>query len=150
MKRNWVLLMVFAFLPIHAFGDFVPGRTRAVAEANLTVQHGTGQLREIRTAYASLLKTDGRGYTGFTLQLDQRSPQAFRIRETKARDCGHVFRGTADAWGSRATAHIEEYNPALCNREGVAFWKAEVALPGPQGPSVLQLEGPAEYFLLSQ
>ena len=140
MKWNFVILTFLLLTPLHAFGDFVPGRVRATAQAELTSVQGN-----VRTKAVQLM-TDGKGHTAFTLAMQGREPRVFRITRTQPNRCGQTFLAESTENGRRATLQLDETTPAKCRQPGKASWRATVNTERGR----VQLVGYPEYFLLSQ
>jgi hypothetical protein len=151
MKRNLMLLVFLSFLPLYAFGDYVPGRTRASAAAEMSVLKKEGRFGGIQTAKLIQLATDGLGITGFTLQLNGKEPVKFTLNEKKKGRCGHFFLATYLENGRRSDLRVEELNPIACRRQGSTTWRAQLTKEeGPKPVSRLLLQGEPEFFLVSQ
>lgn len=151
MKRNVLLLAFLTFTPIYAFGDFIPGRTRASAEAKLSVEYGDGHFEQVQSASAIQFKTDGRGYTKFAVRLNEGPALPFFVTENKPSRCGQIFVAVSEENGQHKTLQIDEINPAVCGQEGPVVWRARLTTneDGNQG-SRLDLSGKPEFFMLSQ
>jgi hypothetical protein len=151
MKRNFVLSLFLFLSPLYAFGDFVPGRVRAAAKAELTSVSGDGSFREVRSARAFLLQTDGKGLTGLRISLDSGPETLFVIRQADQQTCGPRY---AARWDHRAhpmVLQVEELSPLACAENEKTLWRITLIRKENQlEASHLYLEGEPEYFLLTQ
>lgn len=152
MIRNALLLAFFVFTPHYAFGDFVPGRVRAAAEAEMAAKQGTGRYEQVRAANSVLFKADGKGYVKFTLRLDGRPEIPFAMTEIRSQRCSKLFVAVFQFEGQRSRLEVTESNTAGCRGDGDTIWNTRlITEEGPNTPpSQLVLAGNAEYFMLTE
>ena len=149
MKRFLVLASLL-ILPLSAFGDFVPGRVRTSAEAELSRIEGDGLYHSVSRAHAIQLQTDGKGVTGFHLWLDHGLEISFAVREVEPSPCGRIFRAISKEGKSESTLTIEEFSPEKCREDGKLVWKGSLFTKEDGSSSRLMLEGNPHYFVLTQ
>ena len=151
MKRNFLLLTFLALMPIYAFGDYVPGRTRASAQADLVHARGDGRYQTVQSAQVLEFKTDGKGYTKFSLSLDARPEIPFAVTAIQPNRCGRTFIAIYNDGGRQSELRIDESNPTACRVPGAAIWRVSlVTNEGAGKTSHLVVSGNPEYFLLTQ
>jgi len=151
MKRNLLLLSFLAFMPIYAFGDYVPGRVRASAHADLSHAQGDGRYAQVQGAETVQFKTDGKGFTKFTVSLDARPNIPFTVTAIRPNRCGQTFLATFNDNGHVSQLRIDETSPAACRQEGPAIWRLNLVTDEGAGKaSHLSLSGAPEYYLLTQ
>jgi hypothetical protein len=146
-----ILFLTFlTFTPLYAFGDFVPGRTRASAQADLHRLQGDGRYQNVTGAHAQQFVTDGRGITKFSLSLDRRPEIAFAVRSVQQNRCGRVYLASISEDGRDTSLQITETAPT-CSRDGNTSWHAALTTAEDNGPpSRLGLEGVPEFYQLTQ
>ncbi|HEY8279458.1 MAG TPA: hypothetical protein VIH99_07545 [Bdellovibrionota bacterium] len=151
MKRNFFLLAFVAFSPLHAFGDFVPGRVRTSAQADLQSERSDGRYKGRHSAQLFQLKTDGKGITGFNFKLDSNASVHFAVVETQTSRCGPIYVAKTEDRGRVVLMKIRETLPSLCREERNAEWRVLLtADESPNETSHLLMAGVPEFFLLSQ
>jgi hypothetical protein len=143
MKRNFFLIALTALLPLYAFGDFIPGRVRTSADAELERLSGNGRFESVQRALVTQLKTDGRGITHFRLALDAAPPISFQVRGNQHNRCGQTYFAAL----SGAELRIDESSPSSCGSEGATTWRA--TLTTSEGSSLV-LTGTPKFYLLTQ
>lgn len=149
MKRIFLLLL--AFTPLYAFGDYVPGRTRASAKAELQRQRGDGRYQSVVAANARQFVSDGRGITHFTLALNRSRESTFVVRAIRATRCGRTYVAALPSSPRRTELRIDEISSSACRADGKVFWRAFVATQEGNGRvSRLSLAGEPQFFLLTQ
>lgn len=149
MTRSLIILAAL-FIPHFAYSDYVPGRTRASAQADMSAQSGTEIYKEIESGQVVLYSTDGQGYTKLTLKLDDNSEISFSIKGISSLPCGQVFEATSTKDGRFSTLRIQESNPDLCRGIAELTWSTELSTSKGGDRSHLVLTGKPEYFLLSE
>lgn len=146
MKRILLLVSLFTF-PLYAFGDFVPGRIRASAHADLAKLQGDGRYQNVAGAHAVQLQTDGKGITGFQVSLDQSPDVPFAVRAVQPNRCGRTF----VAQSGTTRLQIDELSADECREGGQLTWHVTLTTDEGGGrASHLQLHGSAEYLMLTQ
>ncbi len=151
MKRNLVLLAFLLFTPIHAFGDYVPGRVRASAAASMSITKATGLYQNVGSAKLVQLKTDGQGYTGFSLQLNQAPLIPFTVKKNSRSRCGQIFVATYSDNGRHSELRVEETSVLACLRSQKPIWRAQLTTSEENKPaSQLFFAGTPEFFILTQ
>ncbi|MGZ3741958.1 MAG: hypothetical protein ACXVB9_21450 [Bdellovibrionota bacterium] len=151
MTRNFLLLSFLAFMPIYAFGDYVPGRVRASAHGNLQQAQGDGRYAQVQGAEAVQFLTDGKGYTKFTVSLDARPEIPFTVTSIRPNRCGQTFLATFNDNGRISQLRIDETSPAACRQNGPMIWRLSLVTDeGASKASHLSLSGQPEYYMLTQ
>ncbi len=133
------------FLTHGAFADYVPGRTRASAEANLKVIAMSGIYKGIQSATMGEFTTDGIGITEYLLNLGEQS-LFFRVEKIQDTDCGHIILART---AHDPTAHMKLETIESCKPPKDGGWILEVRTNHDGQESYLLLQGHPEYFPLS-
>jgi hypothetical protein len=151
MKRNFLFLTFLCLTPIYAFGDYVPGRTRASAHADLARVRGDGRYEAVRGVQAVQFVTDGKGTSRFTVSLDARPELPFAVTAIEPNRCGRTYLARYAGNGPGTSLRLEETLPGACNQEGPTTWKISLVTDEGAGhASRLEASGVAEYYLLTQ
>lgn len=150
MKR--IFLFLLTFTPLYAFGEYIPGRTRATAESSMTRLQGDGRYHNVKGAHAIQFLTDGRGITQFTLSFNERGGTPYIVRSVQRNRCGRTYYANVkNSKGRLSQLRVDETMPEICRRPGDTSWRATIVTDEGGGrASHLSLSGPAEFFLLTQ
>jgi hypothetical protein len=151
MKRNFFLLTIFAFLPLYAFGDYIPGRVRAAAHAELVRSQGDGRYAGVQGASIVAYKTDDKGYTGLEISLDNRAVIPFAITRIQRNRCGNSMIATFSDKGRPSELRIDQNTPAACRNPGISAWRVTLTTSEDGGTaSHLVLQGIPAFYRLSK
>jgi len=137
-----LLFFAITFFIAPAQAEYVPGRTRASAEGNLTATEASGIYRGIQEALVTQEETDGLGITQITLNLAG-STEIFTVKNIKRERCRDTILATSE---SKATLRLTDRSFTPCELRGERMWTIEVS----QEDSRLLLVGDAEHYFLSQ
>ena len=151
MKRNFLLLTFLALTPLYAYADFIPGRTRAAADGDLTLAQSDGRYQSVTGAHVQELITDGRGITQFHLVLSERSEITFKVTKIQLERCGRMYTAESANAALATKLQIAEVAPENCFQKGDITWRATLTTDEGGGKaSHLVVNGTPKFYLLSQ
>lgn len=125
-----------------SWADYVPGRTRVSAQADLRIDRATGPFERARDAKIVQLYTDGQGVTRYQVIIDG-SVEEFTVTKIHAGACDTIYLAQGVESELRLKDHREN-----CQRDGKREWNAEV-VTRQEEDSHLVVSGIPEFFLLS-
>jgi hypothetical protein len=141
------LFVLFAFLaPMLSLADYVPGRTRPTAEAEMEAITGDGRYENIRSVRLVELSTDGKGVTHYELILDGKS---FNFSVSKASNgaCGDLYEAGEDA-GTKLI--LRDMSLTECEFRAKHKWEAQVVNTEGDRASHLFIGGDPEHLVVTQ
>jgi hypothetical protein len=151
MTRNIFLLTIFAFLPLYAFGDYIPGRVRPAAHAVLVRLLGNGRYADTQSASLIAYKTDDKGYTGLEISLDSRAVIPFAITRIERNRCGYSMIASFNDKGRPSELRIDQNTPAACRNPGISVWRVTLITSEDGGAiSHLLLQGTPAFYRISK
>lgn len=148
MKFFVLALTLFTALP-QSFADFVPGRVRQSAVAEMEIREATGSFAGARKAQLIQHVQDDKGIVAYTLDVDGRTLK-FTVKKFKPTGCGDVTTAeyVQDATGAlRANLRLTDMSRALCEIVVNRLWQAEITAKDAQERSRLVIEGNPEYLV---
>lgn len=152
----FLALLVISTLPIPAFGDYEPGRTRPSAEADpLHVIEKNGIYGDTERAKIVELSTDGRGVTAYVLATNA-GQRTFLVAQARRTRCGDLYIAVPESYPDKAFQTrlvLQDVSRTACRTErNRGAWKVEVeSVDKDSGErSKLTLEGNPEHFMLTQ
>lgn len=141
------LFVLFAFLaPMLSLADYVPGRTRPTAEAEMEAVTGDGKFENIRSARLIELTTDGKGITQYELILDGKSLH-FTVSKASPGRCGDLYEAGEEA-GTRLI--LRDMSFAECEFRAKHKWEAQVVNTEGDRASHLFIGGDPEHLVVTQ
>jgi hypothetical protein len=144
MKTLFVLFVFVA--PMLSLADYIPGRTRPTAEAEMEAITGDGKFENIRSVQLTELSTDGKGVTHYELVLDGRS-YSFTVSKASNGSCGDLYEAGEEA-GIKLI--LRDMSFAECQFRAKHKWEAQVVDTEGGRASHLFIGGDPEHLLVSQ
>jgi hypothetical protein len=149
-----VLLALAALIPLTSNAEFVPGRVRTGAVAEMKVLAANSGIKNAKSIKLSAHVTDGvGGFTGYTLTVDG-NPTNFAIRKVENTGCGRVtstILADITTGENQVQLTITDYSQALCEIPVPYLWKAEFNVreisSGVESKAILG--GNPEYLMLT-
>lgn len=152
MKAAIFSAMVLGTIGSLAYADYIPGRTRPSAEADLEVIDTSGVYRDARDVKVVEFTTDDKGISKYILTVDGNAKE-FEVRKVRETDCGDVYDAREVGIGTEeenTTLALRDMSAAICERPVKHIWEVEVITQGEGGQeSRLFVGGDPEHYQLT-
>lgn len=141
------LFVLFAFVtPMLSLADYIPGRTRPTAEAEMEAITGDGKFEDVRSVRLIELSTDGKGVTHYELILDGKTYN-FTVNQASNGSCGDLYEAGEEA-GTKLI--LRDMSFAECQYRAKHKWEAQVVNNEGERASHLFIGGDPEHLVVSQ
>lgn len=144
MKIAFLLLVFLA--PVISLADYIPGRTRPTAEAEMEAITGDGKFENVRSVQLIELTTDGKGVTHYELILDGKS-HSFTVSKASNGSCGDLYEAGEE---SGIKLILRDMSFAECEFRAKHKWEAQVVDTDGERASHLFIGGDPEHLAVSQ
>lgn len=139
--------LMFVFLaPMLSLADYIPGRTRPTAEAQMEAITGDGKFENVRSVQLIELTTDGKGITHYELILDGKT-YAFTVSKASNGSCGDLYEAGEQS-GTKLI--LRDMSFAECEFRAKHQWEAQVVNTEGERASHLFIGGNPEHLVVSQ
>jgi len=141
------LMVAIALLaPLISLADYVPGRTRPTAEAEMEAITGDGIFENAKSVRLVELTTDDKGVTQYELTVDGRT-YAFGVNKASTGTCGDLY----EAAGESSRLILRDMSFAECQYRAKHKWEAQVvSVDGNDRASHLFIGGDPEHLIVTQ
>ena len=143
MKSIFFLALALSFTTQLAHSDYVPGRTRASAEAAMEKIAGDGIHRDVDAAKLVEFYTDSKGITKYELTLKGKKME-FQVTKASGNECVSAYEAVG-ADGARLS--LTDISLSDCESSSKYSWEASITTPD---GSRLVLGGEPEHYILTQ
>jgi hypothetical protein len=132
--------------PLISLADYIPGRTRPTAIAEMEAITGDGQYENTRSVRLVELTTDDKGITRYELTVDGQT-QTFAVSKASTGNCGDLY----EASGEASRLILRDMSFAECQYRAKHKWEAQVvSVDENDRASHLFLGGEPEHLIVSQ
>jgi hypothetical protein len=140
------LLSMLLLTPMLSLADYIPGRTRPTAEAEMEAINGDGKFENVRSVQLIELTTDGQGISHYELILDGKS-YSFAVNKAANGTCGDLYEAAEES-GTRLI--LRDMSFAECEFRAKHRWEAQVVDNEANRSSHLFIGGNPEHLAVSQ